>query len=121
MQNEEKDLAPRTEMFARRSVRLCVARPKQKVVAQALGKQALRSGTWVGANHREARRVRLKAEFIFKTGDCPKEADETSYWLELMAEENILPAKRPESLLKKADEQAAVLTTLSKRACGHGS
>ena len=52
----------------------------QETVAQVLGKQVLRSGTSVGANYREAKRARTKAEFISKVGDCLKEADETFYW-----------------------------------------
>ena len=77
MQNEEKDLAPRTKMFARRIIRLYVALPKE-TAAQVLGKQVLRAGTSVGANYREANRARSKAEFIAKIGDCLKEADETA-------------------------------------------
>ena len=77
MQNEEKDLAPRTKMFARRIIRLYVALSKD-TAAQVLGKQALRAGTSVGANYREANRARSKAEFIAKIGDCLKEADETA-------------------------------------------
>ncbi len=119
MQNEETDLAPRTKMFARRIIRLYIALPKSNVVAQVLGKQVLRSGTSVGANYREARRGRSKAEFISKIGDCLKEADETLYWLELMAEENIFPAKKLEPLINEADELVAILVTISKRARGH--
>jgi four helix bundle protein len=105
-------------MFARRVIRLYCVLPKPEVVAQVLGKQLLRSGTSVGANYREARRGRSKAEFISKIGDCLKEADETLYWLELLAEENILPAKRLEPLLKEADELVAIFTATSKRARG---
>jgi four helix bundle protein len=118
MQNEEKDLAPRTKNFARRVIRLYVALPKPSVVAQVLGKQMLRSGTSVGANYREARRGRSKAEFISKIGDCLKEADETLYWLELLTEENVLPAKKLEPLLKEADELVAIFVSISKRARG---
>ena len=50
MQNAEKDLAARTKSLARRIIRLYVALPRQPV-AQVLGKQALRSGTSVGANY----------------------------------------------------------------------
>ena len=88
------------------------------VVAQVLGKQVLRSGTSVGANYREARRGRSKAEFISKIGDCLKEADETLYWLELLAEENILPAKQLAPLLKETDELVAIFVSSSKRARG---
>jgi four helix bundle protein len=101
MQNEEKDLLPRTKKFARRIIRLYCALPKS-TEAQVLGKQALRSGTSVGANYREANRGRSKAEFIAKVGDCLKEADETAYWLELMIEENIVAAKKLQPLLNEA-------------------
>ena len=69
MKNEEKDLAARTGNFARRIIRLYVALPKE-TVAQVIGKQALRSGTSIGANYREANRARSKAEFTSKVGDC---------------------------------------------------
>jgi four helix bundle protein len=116
--NDEKDLRVRTKAFAIRVIRLYCALPKNEVVAQVLGKQALRAGTSIGANYREAYRARSKAEFISKIGDCLKEADETLYWLELLLEENILPARRLQPLLAEADELIAVLTTISKRSKG---
>ena len=64
MNDDGKDLGPRTKMFARRIIRLYVALPKTDAVAQVLGKQTLRAGTSVGANYREAHRARSKAEFI---------------------------------------------------------
>lgn len=120
MQNEEKDLAPRTKQFARRIIRLYVALPKSNTVAQVLGKQSLRSGTSIGANYREANRARSKAEFISKIGDCLKEADEMLYWLELLSDENIISSSRLRLLLKEADELVAIFTTISKRARGEG-
>jgi four helix bundle protein len=116
--NEEKDLGPRTKMFARRIIRLYAALPRNDVVAQVLGKQMLRSGTSVGANYREAHRARSKAEFISKIGDCLKEADETLYWLELILEERLVAAKRLQPLVDEANELVAILTTISKRARG---
>lgn len=118
MQNEEKDLLLRTKQFARRIIRLYSALPKS-TVAQVLGKQALRSGTSVGANYREANRGRSKAEFIAKIGDCLKEADETAYWLELMIEESVVPASRLNPLLTETNELIAIFVTVSKRARGH--
>ena len=116
--NDEKDLCVRTKAFARRVIRLYCALPKNEAVAQILGKQALRSGTSIGANYREAYRAHSKAEFISKIGDCLKEADETWYWLELLLEENILPTRQLQPLLAEADELIAVLTTISKRSKG---
>ena len=115
MQKAEMDLALRTKNFARRIIRLYAALPKE-TVAQVLGKQLLRAGTSVGANYREARRGRSKAEFISKVGGSLKEADETAYWLELLAEENILAASRLGSLLKETNELISILVTASRRA-----
>lgn len=113
--NDEKDLRVRTKAFARRIIRLYCALPKNDTVAQVLGKQALRSGTSVGANYREACRARSKAEFISKVGDSLKEAEETSYWLELLTEEHVVAPKRLQPLLQETDELLAILTTISKR------
>lgn len=54
-----------------------VALPKTEE-ARVLGKQILRSGTFVGATFREAHRARSKPEFIAKVGDCLKELDQPS-------------------------------------------
>ena len=118
MMNDGKDLRTRTKLFARRIIRLYCALPKGNAAAQILGKQALRAGTSVGANYREAYRARSKAEFISKIGDCLKEADETLYWLELLLEENFISARRLQPLMRENDELLAVLTTISKRAKG---
>ncbi len=117
MKNAEKDLAARTKEFARRIIRLYIALPKE-TLAQVLGKQALRSGTSVGANYREANRARSKAEFIAKVGDCLKEADEAAYWLELLADEKIVTKTRLEPLLQEANELVSILVTISKHARG---
>ena len=117
MQNEEKDLAPRTKMFARRIIRLYVALPKE-TAAQVLGKQALRAGTSVGANYREANRARSKAEFIAKIGDCLKEADETAYWLELLVDEKFVPFRKMSSLLDEANQLISIFVTILKNSRG---
>jgi len=117
MRNSEKDPAARTKSFPRRIIRLYIALPKE-TVAQVLGKQALRSGTSVGANHREASRARSKAEFISKVGDCLKEADETAHGLELLADEEIVSSKRLEPLLQETNESISILVTNSNKARG---
>ena len=48
-----------------------------------LSKQVLRSGTAIGALVREAEHAESKADFIHKMSIALKEANETSYWLEL--------------------------------------
>jgi four helix bundle protein len=118
MKNEEKDLLPRTKMFARRIIRLYCALSKTDTVAQVLGRQVLRSGTSVGANYREANRARSKAAFISKMGDCLKEADETLYWLELPSEENVVSPGRLAPLVNEARELVAIFIMILKRSRG---
>ena len=49
-----------------------------------LSKQLLRAGTSIGANCREATYAQSKMDFINKLSIALKEADETSYWSELL-------------------------------------
>lgn len=114
MQKAERDLGTRTKMFARRVIRLYAALPRANPAAQVLGKQALRAGTSVGANYREARRARSKAEFISKIGECLKEADETAYWLELLTDENFVTQRKMSALLDEANQLVAIFVASSK-------
>jgi len=109
------DLVVRTTEFALRIVRMFVALPKTEE-ARVLGKQVLRSGTSVGANYREAQRARSKAEFIAKIGDCLKELDESTYWLELLVRAEIVTEAKLASLRDENNQLLAIFTTISKKA-----
>ena len=102
MQKEETDLRRRTKNFALEIVRMFSTVPKT-TEAQVLGKQALRSGTSVGANYREAYRARSKPEFIAKCGDSLRELEETAYWLELFVGANIVAPEKVSALRKDRD------------------
>jgi len=114
MNKHPEDLRLRTKKFALRIVRMYSALPKNNVIAQVLGIQVLRSGTSVGANFREAFRSRSKAEFASKIGDCLKELEETSYWLELLVESGIVSAPKMAGLIDEASQLIAILTTIVK-------
>ncbi|PKN23488.1 MAG: four helix bundle protein [Deltaproteobacteria bacterium HGW-Deltaproteobacteria-3] len=114
MQNG-KNLKDRTKSFALRVIRMYSALPKS-TASQVMGKQVLRSGTSVGANYREADRARSKAEFIAKMGDCLKELDETSYWLELIGESGTVPVQKLAELHQETQELIAIFTTIIKNA-----
>jgi|SRR5580692_6138623 four helix bundle protein len=115
MGEKPQHLKLRTKAFALRIIRMYSSLPRNNAVAQVLGKQALRSGTSVGANYREASRGRSKAEFISKTGDCLKEIDETEYWLELLVESGCVSAAKMSGLLDETRQLIAILTTINKR------
>ncbi len=113
----ENVLEARTKDYARRIIRLYSSLPRSGA-AQVLGHQLLRSGTSIGANYREAMRSRSKAEFIAKLGDSLKEASESEYWLELLADEALVPPKRLQSLLEETREITAMLIASVKTARG---
>ena len=110
-----RDLKSRTKDFALRIIRLYSKLPKS-VESQVIGKQVLRSGTSVGAHYREATRARSDAEFISKLGGGHQELEETSYWLELLVESEIVDAERLKDLIQEADELSRIFTTCIKTA-----
>jgi four helix bundle protein len=114
MQPEESDLRQRTKQFGLEIVQTFSRLPKT-TEAQVLGKQALRSGTSVGANYREAYRARSRPEFISKCGDSLRELEETAYWLELLVEANCVTAEKLSPLRQECDELIAIFVTVIKR------
>ena len=114
-QKGEIDLRTRTKSFALRIIRLYASLPKM-TEAQVIGKQALRSGTSVGAHYREATRARSTAESISKIEGGLQELEETVYWLELLADSEIISAKRLADLHHEAEELTAILVASAKTA-----
>jgi len=109
------NLKERTRGFAVRVIRLYVALPK-KNEAQVIGKQILRSGTAVGANYREGLRARSKSEYATKLSVGLMELEETLYWLELLEDANIIPARRLAALKDETGQLSAIFVTLIKQA-----
>jgi four helix bundle protein len=114
MTGEVENLVSRTKKFALRVIRLYSSLPK-RTLAQVLGKQVLRSGTSVGANYREAFRARSSAEFVAKMGDCVKELEETSYWLELIVDTNLTPTERLRPLQDECNQLLSIFVSIIKR------
>ena|SRR6476646_2205418 len=114
MNDEKDDLRSRTKAFALRIITLYETLPRSGS-AHVLGHQLLRSGTSVGANFREAHRARSNAEFISKVGDSLKELEETSYWLELLAESGAVKASKLSALLDETSQLTAILTAILKK------
>jgi four helix bundle protein len=113
--DHREELRRRTKAFALRVIRLYRALPRN-IEAAVIGKQLLRSGTSVGANYRAVCRARSRPEFIARMGVVAEEADETVFWLELLIEAGIMPAKRLEGLLKEARELTAIFSASAQTA-----
>src|SRR3954453_12551638 len=96
-----RELSERTKQFALRIVRLVAALPKNRV-GDVLARQVLRSGTSIGANYREAVRVTSRKHFASTKSIVLREADETLYWLELLAESKVVKRELLAGLIDKS-------------------
>ena len=56
-----------------------------------------------------------KAEFVSKCGNCLREIEETAYWLDLLAEANLVPQERLQAIRQECRELIAIFVTIVKR------
>ncbi len=77
-----------------------------------MSKQILRSGTAIGALHRECEYAESKKDFVHKLGIAQKECNETLYWLELLYCSQYI-CETPYLSLKQDGEELLKLLTSS--------
>ena len=112
---DETELKQRTKRFAIRCMKLADTLPNTFSGRTAAG-QLARSGTSVGANYRSACRARSKAEFVSKLGVVEEEADETAFWLEIIIESEMKPAKLIGPLHDEAEQLVRITAASIKTA-----
>ena len=115
MQLGPEQLRDPTKAFAVRVVKLYKSLPVS-ADAQVLGKQLLRSGTSVAANYRASCRARSRAEWISKIGLVVEEADQSVFWLEMLADCNVVSAHKLEALTDEAQQLCAIFTASRRTA-----
>ena len=103
------ELRVRTKAFALRVVRLYRSLPRT-ADAQVMGKQLLRCGTSVAANYRASCRARSRAEFAARIGIVVEEADESGFWLEMLADAENVKMSLLKELLQESKELTAIFT-----------
>ena len=111
-------LKTRTRAFALAVVKLARSLPSDHATG-ALALQLLRSATSVAANYRAARRARTRREFIAKLGIVEEEADESAFWIELIADAGIVDKASVAALLTEANELTAMTVSSIRTARGH--
>src|SRR5258705_4964196 len=112
MISTRQDLRKRTKEFALRIIKLYAALPKS-TEAQVLGKQLLRSGASVGAHYREACRAKSNADFISKIEGGLQELDETLYWLQFLAEGEIVKTELLGTLASDTKELISMVCSIA--------
>ena len=100
-------LKNRTKHFALLVIRLCRSVPRSEE-SRIITRQLLRSATSVAANYRAVCRARSTPDFICKLGIVLEEADETLFWLELLADAGIIAVQKLELPMKEANELVAI-------------
>lgn len=108
----ENVITEKAEKFAARIVRLYqyLAKKGETVMAR----QLLKAGTSIGANNSEAQCAQSRAEFKAKMNIALKEANETLYWLRLLAGTDYLTDEEFASIYADALEVKKLLTAIVK-------
>ncbi len=112
---DSDELRKRTKQLALRIIKLSASLPANRM-GDVLGRQILKSGTSVGANYREALRASSKRHFISILEISLREADETLYWLELLAESQIVKPSRLAPLIDETNQLVAIFAATVRTA-----
>ncbi len=107
------DFRNRTKLLGLRIIKLVEQLPNS-IAAAAIGRQIVRSGLSIGANYRAARRAKSTRDHINKLKIVEEEADETMFWLEILAESKIVAPNRLQDLIRETDEIIAIIVASIK-------
>ncbi len=112
---DESEFKHRSQQLAVRVIKLAGTLSRD-ATAQALAGQLLRSGTAIGVRYRMACREKSRADYAAKMNYVAEAAEETVYWLELLAESGLVKASLLGALLQ--DTQAVLEEVVSESATG---
>ncbi len=106
-----RDIVERTAEFADRIIKLSFALPSN-AVGWEIGRPLVRAGMSVGANVEEAQGGESKADFLHKMRIARKECREAKYFLNRVANGELIAAKRVGSIIDEADQLVRILTAI---------
>ena len=111
------DLEERTARFGENIIDFAKNLKKENVFL-SLVTQLVRSGTSIGANYCEANQASSKKDFQNKIYICKKEANETKYWLRMIAKTYADKKKECQQLWKEAQELTLIFSKIVSSAKG---
>ncbi len=97
------DLEERCCRFSEEIIVFLKSLPKNKLL-DPLTLQLIRSATSIGANYMEANQASSKKDFRNKITFCKKEANESKYWLRMIAKIENQEAEKARKLWSEAHE-----------------
>jgi len=118
MENKERtDFAEafrqRTKKFVVDNIKLFRTLPKTEG-AKIIIRQLLRSSSSVGSNYRAACRTRSQAEFHAKLSIVVEEADESAFWMEILADAEVVKPDELTYLMHEANQILKVVSASRK-------
>ena len=108
-----KELLNRTKIFGLDVLSLANMLPNSYLGNHIKG-QLIRAGTSVSSNHRAARVAQSKASFVAKISIVIEEADECSFWCEIIEEKSLLKDPLLVSVKKEANEITSIFIATRK-------
>ena len=112
-----EELKERFRVFSIRIIQMVNNMPNT-IASIAIAKQIIRSGTSPAANYRAACLAKSKKDFLNKLKMVEEEVDETSHWLSIIMDAEILPRTSVEYLYDESVELRRIvvrsITTIKK-------
>src|SRR5881628_1087508 len=118
--SKANDLEKRLISFAAAIVSLSSKLPKTPQGRHICG-QILRSGTAAAANYGEARGAESRADFIHKLKVVFKELNETTIWLEVIAQSSLLSPEIIAAIVAENRELCRIIAASIKTARGRNN
>ena len=106
-----EEMKKRTRKFAVDVISFSESLRKSQA-ASVISYQFMKAASSVGANYRAACRARSKSEFFSKICIVVEEADESSYWLEVIGEANL--AANIEELTRLTNDANEITKIMTK-------
>ena len=107
------ELQLRLKKFAYRIIPLCEVLPSKKI-SRIIEDQLLRSAFSAAANYRAASKAQSDKVFRSKLSIAFEEMDETLFWLEVLADTQLIAEDKLSLLIKEADELTRILAASRK-------
>lgn len=111
--NYKNELLSRLLKFSVSIIRLTTKLPRN-AAGFAIANQVIRSATSIGANCQEAQDAISSKDFLHSINISLKEAKETRYWLLVIKEANLIPARIVEVELAESNQIVAILISSVK-------
>lgn len=110
MENKIYDIRQRTYKYALEVIKFLDDLPKD-YISQVIGKQLLRSATFIGANIIEAKASSSKKDFANFYSYSLKSANESKFWLGLLKDSNKISSTKVNPILNETNELSNIIAS----------